>query len=346
VHVSALGAVVAVEAPTQVVADQVRTWWSRCLAPESARPDATVALPNTELPLTAPLAQKLTHEINLRAIDAGAGSLVMLHAGAVADAGGDTIGLVAESGVGKTTATVALARSGWGYVTDETLAIEPDATVVPLAKPLALVNGTTAKTIVGPDQLGLARTYGSLRLRHLLLLDRDPHHDGTPTVTEVPLLAALDVLVGHSSALVRLRRPLQALASLVTVCGGLHRVTYREADDLAPVLGALTDDAEGEHGCAAHWWRDPLGDPAGLPQLGADVRDIVGTPDGALALVNHAPVRLSPVGVIIWGHAAAGRAETDVVRELSGLRPDGQSVPTLVRETMQALQDVGALRAQ
>lgn len=336
-----LGTVVEVRAPTPLAADQIRQWWSRCLSEGEADAHHTITLPTTDLPLTDPLAQKLTHEVNLRAVEGAAGAYVMLHAGAVSDDEGGTIGLIAESGVGKTTATVALCRSGWGYVTDETLAIGPDGSVMPLPKPLALVNGTTAKTIVSPDELGLGLAGHQLHLSRLVLLDRDPTRVGPPTIGDVPLLSGVEALVGHSSAVTRLRQPLQAMASHITRCGGLRRVTYREADELGRLMRDLVSDQPvDEH----LWWPDPIGRPTQLPMLGADVQDAIGTPDGVLALCGGRPVRLSAAGVVIWGYAAAGCAMAATTAAAAALLVDSTSPSRVVRETVEVLRDVGALR--
>ncbi len=65
------------------------------------------------------------------------GEALMLHASAVALDDGRVIGFVGPSGRGKTTASQALGRT-YGYVTDETLAIRADGSVVAYPKPLSI----------------------------------------------------------------------------------------------------------------------------------------------------------------------------------------------------------------
>ena len=102
------------------------------------------------------LAEAVTSEVTIAAILERAGELTMLHACGVADPEGGVIALVAKSGTGKTTASSQLART-FGYITDETVAIRADGTIVPYPKPLSVKQATTgaAKLQVGPDELGL-----------------------------------------------------------------------------------------------------------------------------------------------------------------------------------------------
>ena len=69
------------------------------------------------------------------------------------------LALVGPSGTGKTTATRLLATR-LGYVSDETVSIDPDGTVAPHPKPLSVVARPTAgrgdKQQLSPDDLGLA----------------------------------------------------------------------------------------------------------------------------------------------------------------------------------------------
>ena len=110
----------------------------------------------------------------------------MLHAAAVALDDGRVIGFVGPSGRGKTTASQALGRT-YGYVTDETLAIRPDGSVVAYPKPLSIGArpgheahraGLGARPSPGPT--------GKLRLAALVLLDRRPDVE-QPYVESVPI---------------------------------------------------------------------------------------------------------------------------------------------------------------
>ena len=160
--------------------------WSRCLT--GPRPDGEAEPCSSDLPFTATLryesalpgagvrhlgsdtfeglAEAVTSEVTVAAILERAGELTMLHACGVADQNGAVIALVAKSGTGKTTASSQLART-FGYITDETVAIRPDGTVVPYPKPLSVKQATpgAAKLQVGPDELGLKPRAG-----------QSPHH--------------------------------------------------------------------------------------------------------------------------------------------------------------------------
>ena len=74
----------------------------------------------------------------MEALKATAGRRINLHAGGVADESRRVLAVVGPSGTGKTTATLALARR-LGYVSDETVSIDPDGTVAPHPKPLSVV---------------------------------------------------------------------------------------------------------------------------------------------------------------------------------------------------------------
>ena len=105
-----------------------------------------------------------------------AGARLNLHAGGVADRDGRVLAVVGASGAGKTTATRALARR-LGYVSDETISIEPGAPYVVHAhpKPLSVVVDPAEprrKSQHGPDELGLRTAPPELRLHRLVVLHR------------------------------------------------------------------------------------------------------------------------------------------------------------------------------
>jgi len=86
-------------------------------------------------------ADALLGDLNLRAIEASR-HLLLLHAGACA-IGDDAVVLCGQSGSGKTTLTAGLVESGLDYLTDETVALDPDdLTIVPWPKPLTLKRGS------------------------------------------------------------------------------------------------------------------------------------------------------------------------------------------------------------
>lgn len=185
----------------------------------------------------AELAERLTSEVTLNGISGLSGQALMLHASAIALDDGRVIGFVGPSGRGKTTASQALGRSH-GYVTDETLAIRPDGSVVPYPKPLSIGMHPEPKQAEPASSLGLHPTLADdLRLAAIVLLDRRPDV-ARPYVETVGLIDALRDLVPQTSYLASLDRPLRTLAELVESTGGVRRVVYSEAD----TLPGLVDD--------------------------------------------------------------------------------------------------------
>ncbi|UZJ24799.1 hypothetical protein RHODO2019_17100 [Rhodococcus antarcticus] len=99
----------------------------------------TVAI-DTGLPVTDVLTG-LVGSINHAALDGGEGNL-LLHAAAVARPDGGCLVLCGASGSGKSTLTAALVAGGLGYVTDETVCLDPvSLRITPYRKPLSLKVG-------------------------------------------------------------------------------------------------------------------------------------------------------------------------------------------------------------
>lgn len=184
--------------------------------------------------------QWLSSTLTVAAIETRFGELWMLHACAVADrATGATVVLVGPSGTGKTTAAAALGRQ-FGYVTDETAAVRPDGTLVPYPKPLSVLDGgPPPKRQLSPTKLGLLTAPSTPWLAAIALLDRTG--SGSPRVEGVRTVDALPALAAQTSALHRLPRPLHLVARHLHRTGGLRRITYRDAEDLAPVVAALVE---------------------------------------------------------------------------------------------------------
>ena len=75
-----------------------------------------------------------------------------------------------------------------------------------------------------------------MRLVALCLLERSDDHGGPACTEQLGTLDAIVALVPQLSHLPRMERPLQRLAALVESLGGVHRVTYRDAADVAGVV--------------------------------------------------------------------------------------------------------------
>ena len=215
------------------------------------------------------LAEAVTSEVTVAAILERAGELTMLHACGVADPDGAVIALVAKSGTGKTTASSQLART-FGYITDETVAIRADGTVVPYPKPLSVKQATpgAAKLQVGPDELGLQVAPDNPRITAIALLDRVAGGDyQLPVIEPVPLVEAVLALIPDTSSQAAVVQPLQSLCRLIDSVGGVFRVSYSEAADLKDSLAPLflaepIEPGGGQQGLVARTGRNRTAKPA------------------------------------------------------------------------------------
>jgi hypothetical protein len=187
------------------------------------------------------LLQQLTSDITTAGISARAGSLLMLHACALAepDTGAAAV-LVGPSGVGKTTVARTLGTS-WSYLTDEAAGILPDKTLLPYPKPLSVLNAeeTSVKEQIAPARLGLLPPPEHCHLAAVVRLERSQGAPVVPQVEQVGTVRALADLGEQTSYLSKMERPLHVIADVLEHCGGLLRVTYREAEHLRPLMTEL-----------------------------------------------------------------------------------------------------------
>lgn len=250
------------------------------------------------------LAESLTTRLTLAAIFANAGELTMLHACGVADPlTGAVVALVARSGTGKTTAASALART-YGYVTDETVAIRPDGSVIPFPKPLSVKREPTApKRQVGPDQLELLPVTAKPFIQSIVLLNRVPRGNLVhPVLERVPLADAVLALIPDSSSQGEFEEPLQSLCCLINRAGGVWQVTYSEAADLPAALAPLF---EKQAGYKPDWKALPASSVQDLHVANGCIqrspsRDAVAVGDDLLVMLDDQVVRLSGIGPAIW----------------------------------------------
>lgn len=308
------------------------------------------------------LAEAVTSEVTIAAILERAGELTMLHACGVADSGGAVIALVAKSGTGKTTASSELART-FGYITDETVAIRVDGTVVPYPKPLSVKQGRPddAKLQVGPDELGLQGAPDNPRIAAIALLDRIAGGDyQLPAIEPVPLVDAVLALIPDTSSQAAVFQPLQSLCRLIDSVGGVFRVSYSEAadltDSLAPLfLTPLVEPEEvtvawipalmePEAEPAAHQAGDKTAEPipAGWLQAAAAV-DAVEIGEDLLVLTEAELTRLSGIGPIIWKSARRPISMQTLVSRIEALHGLPEGYEALLDEAVDGLVDRGLI---
>ncbi|PWJ23996.1 hypothetical protein ATK17_0079 [Branchiibius hedensis] len=347
---------------TALPADQVaalRLQWARCapdeqeLTPVADRP--RVPLSDIDDPVRRDYA--LSSSVTFSAIRQAAGSGVMLHACGVATDSGDVAVLVAASGTGKTTAAARLCAREFGYVTDETVLVRGDLSVVPYPKPLSVVleaDDPHHKQQYGPDELHLRIPPPRLTARALLLLDRvdrdnrdaepaDP--DAAPALEPVGLIDAMMTLIPHTSSLTALDRPLTALAQLISDLGGVQTLRYREIDE----TGDLIRRALRAGGNSATEFTS-VSRSAGAPPADSDGRvqrapfdDAIVADDEVLLLAGSVPLRLSALGATIWLAAAGPVSDhelVDICQSVHGEHPDAAD---LVHSAISELLGVGAL---
>lgn len=304
------------------------------------------------------LAHRLTTEVTIEAISALRGEALMLHASAVALDDGRVIGFVGPSGRGKTTAVETLGRT-YGYVTDETLAVRADGSIVPYPKPLSIGSRPDVKATEPASTRGLrVAPIDGLRLAAIALLDRRPDIEH-PFVEHVPIVEALSELVPQTSHLSALDRPLRTLLEAVISTGGVRRVVYSEASSLPSVLDdvlvAHDDDVPVLTDVATLSQRDcdcfqdlveKRPDPVTSERPGGYWRatyvDALRVDESMIVLVSGRVVVLAGVGPILW-LAADGLTEEElraVAMRALPEPPEGLDVAAVVSDAVQSL--VGA----
>lgn len=241
--VDAVGSCIAIDLSALDEGDEaaVRLAWADALAEADADPVETITPYGSE---RVHMLSSLSQQVTLAAIEAARGRAWMLHAAGIATPDGQVVVLVGPSGRGKTTASRALGAV-YGYVSDETVAIDADGRVWPYRKPLSVIEDPAApKTQLPPSALGLQPLPDAeLRVAAVVLLDRDPAHPAEPTVEVTDLGDALNELVTQTSFLHDQPAGLRFIAALAAATGGIRTVKYREAETLPGVIPSLVAPA-------------------------------------------------------------------------------------------------------
>lgn len=274
------------------------------------------------------LLSSLSQRVTLAAIEAQRGRMWMLHAAGIALPDGRVVALVGPSGRGKTTASRVLGEA-YGYVSDETVAVDSSGRVHAYRKPLSIIeSGEYEKAQRSPSALGLGSLpAGELRLAGIVLLDRREGVSGA-VVSDVDLGDALEDLVAQSSYLTKLPAPLRTIAAHVASVGGVRRVSYTDAAVLVSVLPELAAESPS---------RPRVSEPVSLGHSA-----IAGSPAGR-GFRRVAPLdelQLADPDRLALFHVDADHAGT--VRVLAGIAPalwraaDGVDLDALVAAAVSA----------
>ncbi len=198
-----------------------------------------IASPTVEADDLATLLCSGTQAITRALLAAQLGRLLLLHAGAVSHPEtGKALVFVAEGGTGKTTLARVLGRH-YGYLTDESVAIDATHQVLPYPKPLSLrTPAGWPKQETSPDALGLRTVRGRAEVAKVILLTRD-QACSSPVTTALSTIEAITAIAPQSSSLDRLPRALHQCADLLEATGGALSVRYAEAEDLLPLAADL-----------------------------------------------------------------------------------------------------------
>ncbi|MDE0545354.1 hypothetical protein [Microbacterium sp. C7(2022)] len=247
-RVSAFGVVVEVDLSTFSEPDAalVRAAWADALADPDAEVETWVT-PREGVEIDVMLSD-LSTRVTLAAIDARRGQFWMLHAAGLALDNGQVVAFVGPSGRGKTTASRALGAR-FGYVTDETVAIDASGRVWPYRKPLSIIEaGARVKVQRAPSSIGLRAVADvPLQLAAVVVLDRISDTEKSdaaalPVAERIDLGDAINDLVEQSSYLSLMPAPLQTIAAHVEAVGGVLRVTYSEAQTLLAIMPELVQE--------------------------------------------------------------------------------------------------------
>ena len=188
------------------------------------------------------LLQLATQRVTYQAIHGNIGSLLMFHAAAVCHPEtGASLVAIAPGGTGKTTVCWTLGR-GRGYLSDETVGVRADNTIVPYPKPLSVRRTDwDAKDETDPRAIGLAPAPVTPYVAAILLLARDDEHTGPARLEPLDLFDAIIGMTPETSSLSRLSRPLHRLEELAAGLP-IARAHYKEAATLEVFLGELIGD--------------------------------------------------------------------------------------------------------
>ncbi|QXQ09654.1 hypothetical protein [Paeniglutamicibacter sp. Y32M11] len=324
--------------------------WARCDARLAIDSEATQDFETLNRPTSLSWTQfheNLVSWATLKAIESGRGELFMFHAAALScpDTGA-TIILTAESGTGKTTATLNLAKA-LGYVTDETAAFGLDGRLHPYAKPLSLLPASKQrpKTQYSPEDLNLIHPNVEPYVAAIAILDRDRSGERiTPTLETLPIAEALSQVIPQISSLAHLDRGLVQLCQQIDSLGGVIRLHYSEASDLTTVVNDLL----------ASQWLHQVGEWTALevgmsntaaPTAGyyrrVQVDDAILLSNEIAILINEEYFVLSGIGPAIWQSLSSWKSSAELLDEIVAEHGRPSDAELMLNNQLAVLTDQG-----
>lgn len=358
--IDAIGAVIDIDGSdlTDDAWAATRVAWQDAVvaSPPGAAPAATVKAHAT---VTAEaMLSGLSVDVTHAALAHRAGDLLMLHAAGLATQQGGVVALVGPSGRGKTTASRVLGR-GLAYISDESIGIAADGAVLPYRKPLSLIERVSDHKVQrSPSELGLLPLpHAPLHLAGLVLLQRSDDAIA-PRMELVSLAEGMVELAQQASYLGRLPSPLRTLASHIEAVGGVKRITYGNAEDLAPLIRELGANAPVAYGsqadAAAHG--EPLSttpQPSTSPGYRrVPVLDALPLDDGQIVLLvrddvffESRAVVLDGIAPTIWRTASRPTSLAALVEAVVAVHgePIDQSAASLVAASVVQLTEAEVL---
>lgn len=278
--------------------------------------------------------------------------LWMLHAAGLADDSGRVVVLSAASGTGKTTAARQLSKR-YGYVSDETIGIGADGTVLPHRKPLSIIREHSAYK----DQVALSGIHGPrplperLRVAKVVVIDRAPDGPERPQIDELELSEALELLGPQTSYLGEGEAPLQLIAAILDATGGAVRIRYREVSAIDDLIDDLLRTETRPVARVVARVREQ---GTSAPQEGTFVRSEVIDElerDGRTVLLQRTPTGgrihvLDGIGPALWS-AADGRTLDELTSAVVAEHgaPEGADARPLVDAAVRELVADGVLQA-
>ena len=318
---------------------EFRRLWERCLEPHARVADVET-VPVVRLRSTT--YEGATQQITREFIEQQWGNLLMLHAGAVADpVTGRAIAYAAPGGTGKSTLSRLLGQR-LGYLTDETVGIDPQTLQIrPYPKPLTWADvAGKAKREHAPESLGLTEAPKEASLTRLAVLRRT---DGaTASFTQLNTLDALEMLVPETSSLSKLPQALHLLADVFRQVGGVTLIEYGEAEDIVDwCVEALAEPRPSTESTGVRRSETPRRSD----QPNTDQPDLLVVDAESAVLHGNRLLRLGPIATAI----VQLMKEPHTVEELAaaleaqfGAPPDGGLIPA-VEEQLRVLREHGVL---